>query len=647
MNRILISLSDKLGVNISYKQCFLSYWNLVVAILIVIFTTTGFANNNNDGYTTTNSENETLLVRGPYLQKATSTSMTVRWRTNNKVSSVVRYGQDPNDLSHYVEDLSLKREHVLELSDLKPFTKYYYAIGFGDTILQGTEQNYFLTPPLKDAQGRYTFWVLGDCGDNSTNQKKVRDEFYKFRGESVTNGMILLGDNAYSHGYDDEYSNSFFSIYGSDALKNIPIYPAPGNHDYALNSARQKDHNIAYYNIFDMPTNGEAGGVPSGTESYYSFDYGNIHFVSLDSYGQGEDETRLYDTLGAQVEWVKKDLEANKSMWTIVYWHHAPYTMGHHNSDLEEELALIRSNFLRILERYGVDLVICGHSHCYERSKLIKGHYGKEKTFDPSVHNVSNSTGKYDGSENSCTYLKNAFSSYEGTVYVVSGASGALHGSTPYLAYPHNAMEAYNDITNGGSLILEVEGSRLDALWLNADGKIRDQFTIMKDVGTVNDVYVIYGDSVALTASWKGDYIWSHDRSTERQVSFYPEVDEVVVVTDQYQCIADTFRINVLTPIGLITGNTTMHSKEEINVFPNPFSDELVVSYNGQEPLSVELFNLDGTPVENFLISASTFSGNYIYTLNGKSAKISPGLYMLRIESDKGSKVVRVNYMPN
>ncbi len=126
------------------------------------------------------------------------------------------------------------------------------------------------------------------------------------------------------------------------------MWPAPGNHDYANNTARQADHNIAYYKIFSLPSAAEAGGIASNTEAYYSYNYGNIHFVSLDSYGWETGDERLYDTLSPQVIWLKKDLAARNQQWTIVYFHHPPYTKGSHNSDTEQELINIRKNLVRI-----------------------------------------------------------------------------------------------------------------------------------------------------------------------------------------------------------------------------------------------------------------------------------------------------------
>jgi len=105
------------------------------------------------------------------------------------------------------------------------------------------------------------------------------------------------------------------------------------------------------------------------------------------------------------------------------------------------ELLKIRENFIQVLERYGVDLVLCGHSHDYERSKLMKGHYGLETSFDSLIHHTSSSSAKYDGSENSCPYYKETSDSINtGIVYVVAGNAGKhthIQNSWPCLQIHH------------------------------------------------------------------------------------------------------------------------------------------------------------------------------------------------------------------
>lgn len=421
------------------------------------------------------------LLRGPYLQVATPNSMTIRWRTNVYDRSRVKYGLNSNDLNMKTDDSTLVSEHIIKLEGLKPLTKYYYTVGnLADTTLQGNEDNYFYTLPEKGSNGLIRIAALGDCGNNSLNQRNVKEQVVKYLGDNYLNAWILLGDNAYSDGTDAEFQAKFFNIYKDDLLKKYPLFPSPGNHDYHdFESASTKDqYKMAYFQNFSVPTEGEAGGVPSNTKSYYSYDIGNVHFLALDSYGPDNKGSHIYDEMGEQVEWVKKDLKENKNKWVVAYWHHPPYTKGSHDSDTESLLVKIRENFLKTIEEYGVDLVLCGHSHVYERSKLMKGYYGLEADFDAKKYYVSNSTALYDGSENSAPYIKKTADN-KGTVYVVSGSAGALGGHKE--TYPHDAMY-YSNNEVGGSVMMEVEGNRFNVKWICADGKVRDNFTIMKDI---------------------------------------------------------------------------------------------------------------------------------------------------------------------
>ncbi|MBB6498575.1 purple acid phosphatase family protein [Pedobacter cryoconitis] len=488
------------------------------------------------------------LIRGPYLQVASSTGILIRWRTDVSSRSRVRYGTEPGQLNGSVDDRTLVTEHQVQLSGLKPSTKYYYSIGGFQDTLQMSKDNYFVTLPESGKTGHYRIAALGDCGDNSVNQRRVKEQVISYLGKNNLTAWILLGDNAYSDGTDSEFQSKFFNIYKDDLLKKYPLFPAPGNHDYHDTdlSAKhaQETHETAYYQNFSMPVNGESGGVPSHTKAFYSFDIGNIHFLSLDSYGKEDRTYRLYDTLGPQVQWIKKDLAANKNKgWVIAFWHHPPYTMGSHNSDQEDELVKIRENFIRILEREGVDLVLNGHSHDYERSRMMAGHYGAEKTFDAKIHNLSNSSGKYDGSTGSAPYLKDS-DHQRGTVYVVSGSAGKLGGQQA--AFPHNAMY-FSDAEHGGASILEIEDNRLDLKWVCADGEIRDQFTMMKNVNKHTVLTLKKGTEVTLKASFiSSQYNWEGQPGKDRslRVKPLPGVTKYTV-TDNYNALKDTFEIHV------------------------------------------------------------------------------------------------------
>jgi acid phosphatase type 7 len=480
------------------------------------------------------------LLRGPYLQVVTTHSILIKWRTDVPVAGKVLYGNNANNLDKQVTDNTPVKDHTIKIDGLKPHTKYFYAISTSKEKLQGDKNNSFVTLPEAGKKGLYRIGIFGDPGSPTVLQRKVRDQFLKYLGNKEMAAWIALGDIAYNTGSNAEYQAKFFNIYKDNMLKKYPLFTLPGNHDYRdEDSVTFFDHKkIEYYRTFSMPVNGESGGLPSHNQAYYSFDIGNVHFLSLDSFG-AQDSTLLSDTTGPQVRWIKKDLEANKNKeWIIAMWHHPPYTMGSHNSDEQSDMYKTRENFLPLLERYGVDMVICGHSHLYERSKLMQGHFGKEATFSAKNNDVSTSSGLYNGSENSCPYIKNG-NANKGTVYIVNGGSSEVGDIQKN--FPHDAMY-YSSNTYGGTNMIEVQGNRIDVKWICEDGVIRDHFTMMKNVNKHSVIHLKKGQSTTLTASYIGDYEWNN-KSKSRSIKVSPETTSTFTVHDKYGCIQDNFEV--------------------------------------------------------------------------------------------------------
>lgn len=305
-------------------------------------------------------------------------------------------------------------------------------------------------------------WAIGDFGNGSTSQDNVRNAYMNYAGAHATNLWLWLGDNAYATGTDTEFQNNVFNKYPTQ-FKKFPHFPSIGNHDYAQSgyqSAAALGTNFPYFNIFSVPQSGEAGGVASNTPKYYSYNYANIHFIALDSYGS------LNNTTSPMYTWLNNDLAANTQRWTIVYFHHPPYTMGTHNSDNDIELINMRANIVPLLESYHVDLVLNGHSHDNQRSYLIKGHYGLASTFNSSM--------KVSAATNSFTKT----SPFDGTIYAICGTSGQNPGSVQ-TGWPMPCMYFSNN-TNNCSLVLDVNGDNLSCKYLTSSGTIADQFTITK-----------------------------------------------------------------------------------------------------------------------------------------------------------------------
>jgi len=410
------------------------------------------------------STNTLQLTRGPYLQTGTPSSIVVRWRTNAPSNSQVTYGPSPANLVLSATDAAATTEHVVTLSGLSANTRYYYAVGSTtETVAGGDADHSFVTSPTVGTSVPTRIWVLGDSGTADANAQAVRNAYYSFAGSTQPNLWLMLGDNAYESGLDSEYQAAVFNMYPS-TLKQSVLWPTLGNHDgTAANSSNQSG---PYYDMFTLPKAGEAGGFASGTEAYFSFDYGNIHFINLESFETDRSAT------GPMMTWLQSDVNSTTQKWIVAFWHHPPYSKGSHNSDTEIELVEMRQNALPILEAAGVDLVLSGHSHAYERSFLIDGHYGTSNTFTASMKKDGGS-GRLDGTG---AYHKPTAGKapHEGAVYTVAGSSGQASGGT----LNHPAM--FISLNLLGSMVLDVNDLRLDAKFIDNTGTVRDYFTIEK-----------------------------------------------------------------------------------------------------------------------------------------------------------------------
>ena len=432
------------------------------------------------------------ITRGPYLQIGTPTSIVVRWRADPVQAGRVWWGTSSTSLANHVDTTPggfLGIEHSAQITGLQPGTRYYYAVGLTDnTVLAGGDSDHsFVTQPPVGDHRPFRAWVLGDSGTANVNAAAVRDAFHDWSLGREPDLWLMLGDNAYLLGSDSEYQAAVFDMFPKTLRRSV-LWTAFGNHD--AGSALASTQLGVYFELFELPTMAEAGGMPSGTEAYYSFDHGNVHFVCLDS--QGSDRTAT----GPMATWLQADLQSTAQDWIVAYWHHPPYSKGSHDSDLELELVQMRQEILPILETNGVDLVLCGHSHSYERSVLLDGHYGDSTTFDPATMAVDGGNGAISGTGG---YRKPSIgaAANEGTVYVVNGASGSVSG---FGLLNHPVM--VTNLVEMGSVVLDVNGLQMDLRYLDRYGGIRDGFTLAK--GGVTPIRT-HGAFIAGGAPWKFD----------------------------------------------------------------------------------------------------------------------------------------------
>jgi acid phosphatase type 7 len=289
------------------------------------------------------------LQRRPYLQQLTARSVRVVWTTDASISDasvtvtgtdgtlVAKEGADP-DPSARPGKLAVQWSSAI--FGLEPDTIYCYQVQAAGVPLR---RGGFRTAPISGGARSIGFVAFGDSGSGSADQRAVASQL-----EMVPfDFMIHLGDIGYETGSRTDLEAYFFSVY-ADLLENFAVFPASGNHEYDTESA------APFREAFVLPEN----GGPEGLERWYSYDFGDVHFVVLDTERTG----------ATQAAWLDVDLQANRLPWTIVYFHRPPFSSGEHGSD-----GSVQRYFVPLFVKYQVPLVLSGHDHDYERTKPLDG----------------------------------------------------------------------------------------------------------------------------------------------------------------------------------------------------------------------------------------------------------------------------------
>jgi len=341
----------------------------------------GALKNDTTIYPTGNAPGPTItLARAPYLQQVGASAATVVWATREPGPAEVRYaaagapearaGATSRLVPAAATGFSFDYyQHEANLTGLSPATTYSY-----DPFVSGidvTPQADSLRTAPTDGSGGIKFIAFGDSGTNSAAQHQLAslmaaDTFdLALHMGDITYGTTTGVGNASYRSYEDW----FFAVYRG-WLSSRPFFPVEGNHD----STAANGNGVAYLDVFSLPRNGASPQYPDHAERYYSFDYGPVHFVALDTEFTFQNATRRAE----QIAWLDADLASTAQPWKIAYFHRSPYSAGgEHGSDLT-----VRSTFGPIFERHGVQLVLSAHEHDYERTRPIReGSTGSEVTY--------------------------------------------------------------------------------------------------------------------------------------------------------------------------------------------------------------------------------------------------------------------------
>jgi acid phosphatase type 7 len=333
----------------------------------------------------------------------------------------------------------------------------------------------------KTADQPFRFVAFGDCAANTDGQRQVAAETLKQDPDFV----FIPGDIVYTRGRISEYREKFFPIY-SPLIAHTLFIAAPGNHDTQNRDLDSAPDAMAYFYYWAQPLNGpthpsfetlkgndsnlaafrSAAGANYPRMLNFSFDYGNSHWVILDSNAYAE------WTDASLRRWIAHDFASSKATWKFVGFHHP----GFNSSKAHREDQWMR-RLSDVFEAAHVDVVIAGHVHNYQRTYPLTFRADPpDKPMDKPGHLVNgawNLDETFDGQKN--THPK-------GVIYLVTGAGGAGLYDPEQESDPKSWLDfttRFHSTTHSYTLA-EIDGRTARFRQISATGAPIDAFTITK-----------------------------------------------------------------------------------------------------------------------------------------------------------------------
>ena len=270
---------------------------------------------------------------GPYLQQLSATGAAVVWQTYEPATTALSFGPAGGPLQVVERDSTLTRRHVVSVGALAPGTTYEYRWESDGKL---GDVSRFTTPPASPRD--FSFGVIGDFGIGTP---AARSNLRRLSTDSRLSFAITTGDNAQIYGTEEEY-RSFVLGPLRDLIATKPFWPSVGNHDY---------YNLQNYKRFFALPN---GGL------HYSFSYGGVLFLSLDS--------NRFD--GRQRRWLRAELRAPRR---AARSRTSTIRCGRAAAASAVTPAICgAAGSCRSCSAAGVDLVLNGHVQNYERSKPLR-----------------------------------------------------------------------------------------------------------------------------------------------------------------------------------------------------------------------------------------------------------------------------------
>lgn len=303
-----------------------------------------------------------------------STSRTIMWQSDNSESDAIieyRLEESKNIQSigatdkAFTDDGSTTYIHEGTLTGLTPKTKYEYRVGYGSD----RRSDWY---PLETA-GASVYDVLiypdSQSGDYSQWEEIVKDSAHRNPRTAL---YISMGDLVDNGEQDYQWRTWLNSIRPLSAT--VPLATTLGNHEmYTLDWKMREPY--AYLNYFAVPPNGNE----TFNRRYYSYDFGDVHYVVLDtqlyeSNHEDNHDTHHPDLYDVQIQWLRQDLAANTKKWTVVLMHRDPFQYAIDRPGASRDVGFNEEGvlFMPIFDEFNVDLVLSAHLHSYRNRGHVR-----------------------------------------------------------------------------------------------------------------------------------------------------------------------------------------------------------------------------------------------------------------------------------
>jgi UDP-2,3-diacylglucosamine pyrophosphatase LpxH len=293
---------------------------------------------------------------GPFLLKPGANEMVIVVDNASSVKATLTLHPEGRQWETQVFKSEKQKHHVFNLKTLLPDTKYCYRVT-GSGGLDSGEWRFHTLP--KETQN-YKLVAFGDIRSQPKRWKAVADLIHK----NESDALYLMGTGDYPS-YGASYKLWVDQVFtpGRTLLAEVPLWPAIGNHEATISKGKTntKTH---YFRLFELP----------GNERWFRIDDALHTLIILDT-------NVAMDPKSEQFAFLKQQLQSKRRLFTILVFHSPVYDSGGHSrlrkdgKAAEQSIRHARRYWAPMFEKYGVDLVLSGHNHLYERSKKRGVHY--------------------------------------------------------------------------------------------------------------------------------------------------------------------------------------------------------------------------------------------------------------------------------